>query len=138
MAGEHALALQGKYGSAMSGMLLAYLKRILLVLLAAAATGTLLYRRLQPEVRWWRAIICGFGAAFLGLSITWLAGMMNRGGLSVGPEGMLALIFPLGLFGLPAAIIRLFQRKGLCGAGAALAAWLLAALPAAILVHPWL
>jgi hypothetical protein len=108
-------------------ILMPYVRRALLFLLLTAFLGSLLHR-LVGRGRWWTSTLKGVGVAVFGLAMAWSVDL---------PPAAAALLVPSILFGLPEALVRLFQRTP-DRAGRILLAWLVASVPAALCVQPLL
>lgn len=88
--------------------------------------GAVLYGRVR-RVRRWRMVLNGISAAAVALLVGW----------TVDPgSGLLAVIAPIGIFGLPGAIIRGARTRSPREAGAVVVAWTVAGLAAALTVVP--
>lgn len=105
-------------------IVLPYGWRALKVWLVCAVLGAALYRSVR-RVSWWRLVLNGLAAALVGLVAGWTIDNGN---------GLLALAVPLACVGGPASLIALWRTRATRPAGTALAAWLLASLPAALAV----
>jgi hypothetical protein len=107
-------------------ILLPYLWRAMLVWLACAAVGALLYGSVR-NVAWWRLVLNGLAAALAGLLAGW----------TIDPgTGLLALVTPVILFGMPGALFCLWRSRSPRRAGLVLAAWASATAAAALAVVP--
>jgi hypothetical protein len=101
-----------------------YLWRAVLWIGVCAAAGALLYRTARPV--WWpRLAVNGLAAAAVGLLSTWV--FMTNPWLP---------FLPLVAFGLPGAAWQVARFRSAAGAGAVLAAWFLACVPALVVTHP--
>ena len=107
-------------------VLLPYAWRALAVWVVSAVVAAALYR-LARRVRWWRLMLVGLAAALAGLLAGWTIDQTN---------GVLALVAPIVLFGLPGSVIRLWRTRSLGEAGLVLFAWVLAALAPTLAVTP--
>jgi len=104
--------------------------RALATLLLASAVGTFAYRTVRASAPgcpgWVRCVLNGLGAGIVGLIAGWL----------LGGYGMAAIAAVLLVFALPAVAWQLV-RAGSKNVPRILAAWALAALPAALLSGVW-
>jgi hypothetical protein len=107
-------------------ILMPYAWRALVIWLIGAVAAGALYR-VARRVSWWRLLLNGLGAAFVGLVAGWT---IDTG------TGVLALALPLALFGVPGAIIGMWRARSIRAAGPVLAAWALASLVPLVLVRP--
>jgi hypothetical protein len=107
-------------------LLLPYVWRAVVVWLACAVFAAGLYR-LARRVRWWRLALIGLAAALAGLLAGWTIDQA---------QGVLALVAPIALFGLPGSVIRLWRTHSPGEAVVVLGAWFLAALAPALAVTP--
>ncbi len=104
-----------------------YLWHALFWLFAAAVLGAALYRYVR-RIGNFRLMLNGTGAAFVCLIVGWLYAEI----------GFTAILAPLLLFGLPAAIWQLIRQRAWRPALRVLAAWAAASLPAALFLQPLL
>ena len=104
----------------------AYLWRLLAYFIAASAIGAWLAHR-AVALRWRWAIPCGLMSALLVFALSWVV---------ISP-GWMPLAAPVLLGGLPAAAWVAFRRRSWKSAALAVAAWVMAALPALILSSNW-
>jgi hypothetical protein len=107
-------------------ILLPYVWRAVYVLIGVAVVAAFLYRTVR-RVRWWRLALNGIAAALAGLVVGWT---IDNG------SGAMALLAPIVVFGLPATLWRAVRTRSGREAATVLAAWTLAALPAALAVRP--
>jgi hypothetical protein len=107
-------------------ILIPYARRALTLWLICAALAAALYRAVR-RVSWWRLALNGLGAAFVGLVAGWT---IDAG------TGMLALVVPTLLWGVPGALIGFWRSRSPREAGRILAAWALASLVAFAAVRP--
>ena len=105
---------------------LPYLWRLAAVLLAASVAGAWLARRAGVR-RWWSASFVGTGASVLVLVLSWI----------VTSPAWYPIAAPAALGGLPWALWRLVRRQGIPAALQSILAWLVATVPAALLVRSW-
>jgi hypothetical protein len=105
---------------------LPYLWRLAAVLLAAAGAGAWL-ARLAGVRRWWTASLIGTAASTAVLALSWV----------ITSPPWYPLAAPVVLGGLPWALWRLVRRRNLAVAFRALLAWVLATIPALLLVRSW-
>ncbi|MDO8837153.1 MAG: hypothetical protein Q7V01_16235, partial [Vicinamibacterales bacterium] len=105
---------------------LPYLWRLAAVLAAAAAAGAWLARR-AGVLRWWSASLIGTAAATIVIALSWTV---------ISPPWY-PVAAPVVLGGLPWALWRLFRRRGLGPILQSFLAWILATLPALLLVRSW-
>ena len=110
----------------LSAIAIPYLWRVLAIVLGASAVGGWLARRTGVK-RWWTAGLVALAASLIVLTLAWVV---------TGPV-WLPYAAPLVAGGLPAALWRLARRRPLAQAGAVLAAWAVATLPAAFLSRAW-
>jgi hypothetical protein len=103
-----------------------YLWRLAAVLLAASVAGAWLARRAGVR-RWWSASLVGTGASIVVLVLSWI----------VTSPDWYPLVAPAVLGGVPWSLWRLFRRQGLPAALQSILAWVVATVPAALLVRPW-
>lgn len=114
-------------------ILMPYFRRLVLVVLLATSLGAVAYRivrfddsRSSRRSGWLRTAINGLGAAVIGLLFGWL------------PVAGLASLATVGIFfGVPAGLWCLWKTHRFGAALLVLAAWVAAAVPAAVLVTPW-
>jgi hypothetical protein len=111
----------------LSAILMPYGYRAALWLVVSAALAALLYLRVR-QIRWWRAALNGFFAAFLGLSAAWLSDALG---------GAVAWLLPVAAFGVPAALWQFVWRKSVASSGQVLAAWALAGLAPFLVTRAW-
>jgi hypothetical protein len=97
----------------------AYLWRLAAYVVAASALGAWLARR-TCGVRWRWAIPCGLVSALMVFALSWIV---------ISPAWVPAAA-PLIVGGLPAAAWAAWRRRSWKGPALALAAWLMAAMPA--------
>lgn len=109
----------------LKAILYPYLWRALWAWLIAGIAGGILFRCVR-QVPWWRWLINGIGAALPALVIGWL-----KGGV------LLPVLAPLVVFGIVGALWTLWRTRELKSPVAVMVAWLLAAVPAMALTHPW-
>lgn len=110
----------------LKAVLYPYLWRAVSVALACAAIGAVLYRSVR-RARWYRLVFNGVGVALVGLLAGW----------TIDPgSGVLAFAAPIGILGMPAAVIALWRTRSPRSAGVVLAAWVLASLVPALIVRP--
>jgi hypothetical protein len=79
------------------------------------------------RVAWWRLLLVGVGCALVGLAAGWTID---------GGSGVWALAAPVGIFGLPGAVIRLWRTRSFRESGVVLGAWGLASVAPALAVVP--
>ena len=104
----------------------AYLWRLAVYVLAAAAAGAWLAHR-ACGLRWRWAVPCGLLSATLVFGLAWVV---------VSPAWM-PLASPVAIGGVPAAAWATWRRRSWRQGALAAAAWLAAALPAAVLSANW-
>lgn len=102
-------------------ILVSFLWRALCGIGLAAALGAAAYRAVRPA-RWWRMMMNGLGAAFVGMSAGWFG---------------LSALLPVLLFGLPAVLWQVWRERAWRPALHVLLAWTAATVPAAVLIRPW-
>jgi hypothetical protein len=115
-----------------SSILMPILWRALTVLVIASVLGGFLYHQIrrigtEERPRFWRTAVNGFGAALLGLLAGWVAGIM----------GLASLLVVGVVFGLPASAWCLKKTGRLSAGLQVMAAWVAAAVPAALITTPW-
>jgi len=116
----------GTDGLSLTAILRPYILRAILVWLIAGILSAALYHAAR-RVAWWRAGTNGLVCALVGLAAGW----------SIDPgHGLLAVVVPAVLLGVPAATWKLARRNP-ADAARVLAAWTLAAIPAAVAIRPW-
>lgn len=103
-----------------------YFWRLVAVLLAASVAGAWLARRTGAR-RWWSASLVGTGASIVVLVLSWI----------VTSPAWYPLAAPAVLGGVPWSLWRLFRRQGLPASLRAILAWVVATVPAALLVRSW-
>jgi hypothetical protein len=108
------------------GILLPYVWRALSVLGVCALAGAVIYGAVR-RVAWWRLLLVGVGCALVGLAAGWTID---------GGSGVWALAAPVGIFGLPGAVIRLWRTRSFRESGVVLGAWGLASVAPALAVVP--
>jgi hypothetical protein len=109
-----------------AAVLYPYLWRALYAGLACAVISGLLYR-LVRRARWYRVVFNGIGVALVGLLAGW----------TIDPgSGVLAFAAPLGILGLPGAVVALWRTRSLRLTGMVLAAWALASIIPILFVRP--
>jgi hypothetical protein len=107
-------------------IMLPYLWRALAIWAICAIAAAALYRAVR-RVSWWRLLLNGMGAALVGLITGWTLDTGN---------GLLALVVPVVLFGVPGAILMLWRSRSPRDAGVVVGAWALASFAAALAVRP--
>lgn len=107
-------------------ILMPYARRALTVWLVSAVFAAALYRAVR-RLSWWRLVLNGLGVAFVGLIAGWTIDPGN---------GLLALVAPVLMWGLPGAVIGLWRSRSPRHAGLILAAWALASLVPLAAVRP--
>lgn len=103
-----------------------YVWRAVFVWLACAAVASAAHRRIT-RASWRRAALNGLAAALAGLIAGWT---VDAG------DGLLALMMPIVVFGVPGALVRAWRSRSPRKAAVVLAAWTLASVPAALAVVP--
>lgn len=111
----------------LAALVRAYLWRLLVYVLVAAAAGAWLAARLC-SVCWRRAVPCGLLSAVLVFALAWVA---------VSPAWV-PLAAPVVVGGIPSAVWTAARRRSVREGLLAAAAWAAAALPAAVLSGYWL
>ena len=96
--------------------------------IAVAALLAAVVDRLRRRTGWRRSLLRGGAVALVGLPGAWLA--------ASNPAGTVLLLVFL-VCALPSAVRTWFRSRSWRQAGSELAAWILAALPAAVFVRPW-
>ncbi len=121
-------AAEGEEDASLSirSILLPYLWRAVYVLIASAIVAGFLYRAVR-RVRWWRLALNATAAALAGLLAGWT---IDNG------SGAMAWLAPIVIFGVPGALWRALRTRSGREAAKVLAAWALAALPAALAIRP--
>lgn len=129
MEAAYRAALEAPDGGSLSigAVLRPYLWRALIVLGVCAGVSAVAYRAVR-RTRAWRVAINGVAAALVGLVAGW----------TIDPgTGLLAFAAPVGICGLPAAVIALWRTRSFRLAGVALAAWAAAGAVPALIVRPF-
>ena len=106
---------------------MSYLYRALIVWGVSSAAGAFLYRSIR-RAGWVRSAANAIAASLLVLALAWVL---------LATQPIVAILGPLGLFGLPAALWQLVRHRTWQQALRVLAAWAGAALPAELLLQPW-
>lgn len=123
-----ATQVEEKTVSLLRKILASYLWRFLAAVFAAGLFGAFAYRAVSGA-GWIRASIHATGAAFVGLTAVLL--------LVKTPGGSAALVVPVAVFGVPAAVMQLSRQRSWRQALRLLLAWCAASTPAAILSTPF-
>jgi hypothetical protein len=113
-------------GLSFKRIMLPYLWRALEVWAICAIAAAALYR-VARRVSWWRLLLNGLAAALVGLITGWTLDTGN---------GLLALVVPVALFGVPGAMVALWRSRSPRDAGMVVGAWVLASVAAALAVRP--
>jgi hypothetical protein len=123
---EHVSRPDARGSLSFRGILYPYLWRALYAVLACAVLSGALYAAVR-RARWYRLVINGVAVALVGLVAGWT---IDAG------TGVLAFAAPIGILGMPAAVIALWRTRSPRSAGVVLAAWALASLVPALIVRP--
>jgi hypothetical protein len=129
MAAAYRAALEAPEGSSLfiGAVLRPYLWRALATLAACALVSAFAYRAVR-RTRTLRAAVNGLAAALAGLLAGW----------TIDPgTGFLAFAAPVGMFGLPAAVLALRRAKAPREGAVALVAWAAASLAPFVAVRPF-
>jgi hypothetical protein len=108
-------------------ILMPFVRRALIVFVAASLLATFLYKKLTKR-RWLRAAVNGAAASLVGLLLAWL---VYPGGAKY------ALLGPSVVFGVPAMAWQTLRHRAWRQGLGTLLGWVTASFPAAVLVHPW-
>jgi len=124
MAKVRAAAAEEEASLRLMALVAPYLWRAAIWIVVCAAAAALLFR--TARAIWWpRLAMNGLAAAAVGLVSTWV--LMTNPWLP---------FLPLVVFGVPGAVWQLARFRSVARAGAVLAAWLMASLPAVLLTRP--
>lgn len=105
------LAAEERPSMSVRAILLPYLRRAIVLIVACAVMSAAAYRAIRLA-RWWRATINGLAVAIVGLAAGWMI---------EGPAAI-PIVAPLILCGMPAALIALWRTRSPQRAGRVLAA----------------
>jgi hypothetical protein len=119
------LAAEERPPMSVRAILLPYLRRAIVLIVACAVVSAAAYRAVR-RARWWRAAIDGLAVAIVGLAAGWVI---------EGPAAV-PVAAPLILCGLPAALFALWRTRAPRRAGMVLAAWALASVIPGFIVWP--